>query len=115
MTEYGVGTLAGLHSMYSDMWAKSTSAAGDTITEYSIALAPLSAKQVWNFAVRDFTGHYARRGGNRKRDFYPRQKTKIGGLYTAKRGPVGLRRKATAGESMNQPLSGARYRRLQHG
>lgn len=67
MTEYGVDTLAGLHSMYSDMWSEEYQCA--RLEMYHRVFDRVSAvvgEQVWNFADFATSQGIMRVGGNRK-------------------------------------------------
>ncbi len=62
ITEYGVDTLAGLHSMYTDMWSEEYQCAWlDMYHRVFDRVSAVVGEQVWNFAdFCDLARHIAR-------------------------------------------------------
>ncbi|EAQ6131186.1 beta-glucuronidase [Salmonella enterica] len=86
MTEYGVDTLAGLHSMYSDMWSEEYQCAW--LEMYHRVFDRVSAvvgEQVWNFADFATSQGIMRVGGNRKGIFTRDRRPKSAAFILQKR------------------------------
>ncbi|WP_275424461.1 glycoside hydrolase family 2 TIM barrel-domain containing protein [Citrobacter werkmanii] len=67
MTEYGVDTMAGLHSMYTDMWSEEFQCAWlDMYHRVFDRVSAVVGEQVWNFADFSTSQGIMRVGGNRK-------------------------------------------------
>ncbi|MFX15585.1 beta-glucuronidase, partial [Salmonella enterica] len=86
MTEYGVDTLAGLHSVYSDMWSEEYQCAW--LEMYHRVFDRVSAvvgEQVWNFADFATSQGIMRVGGNRKGIFTRDRRPKSAAFILQKR------------------------------
>lgn len=67
ITEYGVDTLAGLHSMYTDMWSEEYQCAWlDMYHRVFDRVSAVVGEQVWNFADFATSQGILRVGGNKK-------------------------------------------------
>lgn len=88
ITEYGVDTLAGLHSMYTDMWSEEYQCAWlDMYHRVFDRVSAVVGEQVWNFADFATSQGILRVGGNKKGIFTRDRKPKSAAflLQTLKR------------------------------
>lgn len=77
ITEYGVDTLAGLHSMYTDMWSEEYQCAWlDMYHRVFDRVSAVVGEQVWNFADFATSQGILRVGGNKKGIFTRDRKPK---------------------------------------
>ena len=86
MTEYGVDTLAGLHSVYQDMWSEEYQCAW--LAMYHRVFDRVSAvtgEQVWNFADFATSQGIMRVGGNKKGIFTRDRRPKSAAFVLKKR------------------------------
>lgn len=78
ITEYGVDTLAGLHSMYTDMWSEEYQCAWlDMYHRVFDRVSAVVGEQVWNFADFATSQGILRVGGNKKGIFHSRPQTEV--------------------------------------
>lgn len=86
MTEYGVDTLAGLHSMYTEMWSEEYQCAWlDMYHRVFDRVSAVVGEQVWNFADFATSQGILRVGGNRKGIFTRDRKPKSAAFMLQKR------------------------------
>ncbi|ELZ5941247.1 beta-glucuronidase [Providencia vermicola] len=85
ITEYGVDTLPGLHSMYTDMWSEEFQSAWLAMYHRVFdRVKAVTGEQVWNFADFHTAQGVWRAGGNRKGIFTRDRKPK-GAAYLLKK------------------------------
>ncbi len=78
-------TLAGLHSMYTDMWSEEYQCAWlDMYHRVFDRVSAVVGEQVWNFADFATSQGILRVGGNKKGSFTRDRKTEVGGFSAAK-------------------------------
>nr|CAJ65590.1 beta-glucuronidase / GFP fusion protein [synthetic construct] len=86
ITEYGVDTLAGLHSMYTDMWSEEYQCAWlDMYHRVFDRVSAVVGEQVWNFADFATSQGILRVGGNKKGIFTRDRKPKSAAFLLQKR------------------------------
>lgn len=86
MTEYGVDTLVGMHSMYNEMWSEEFQCAWlDMYHRVFDRVSAVVGEQVWNFADFATSQGIMRVGGNRKGIFTRDRKPKSAALVLKKR------------------------------
>ncbi|RKQ40050.1 beta-glucuronidase [Enterobacter sp. R1(2018)] len=86
ITEYGVDTLVGLHSMYGDMWSEEYQCAWlDMYHRVFDRVGAVVGEQVWNFADFATSQGIMRVGGNRKGIFTRDRKPKSAAFLLQKR------------------------------
>ncbi|CAB5632711.1 beta-glucuronidase [Citrobacter werkmanii] len=86
ITEYGVDTMAGLHSMYTDMWSEEFQCAWlDMYHRVFDRVSAVVGEQVWNFADFSTSQGIMRVGGNRKGIFTRDRKPKSAAFLLKKR------------------------------
>ncbi|MFH8135760.1 beta-glucuronidase [Pantoea osteomyelitidis] len=86
MTEYGVDTLAGLHSVYNDMWSEEYQCAWlEMYHRVFDRVSAVTGEQVWNFADFATSQGIMRVGGNKKGIFTRDRKPKSAAFMLKKR------------------------------
>ncbi len=91
ITEYGVDTLAGLHSMYTDMWSEEYQCAWlDMYHRVFDRVSAVVGEQIWNFADFATSQGILRVGGNKERDLHSRPQTEVGGFFCCKKRWTGM-------------------------
>lgn len=86
ITEYGVDTLAGMHSIYNDMWSEEYQCAWlEMYHRVFDRISAVAGEQVWNFADFATSQGILRVGGNKKGIFTRDRKPKSAAFVLKKR------------------------------